>query len=165
MLSLGMTALPPKADIDRGARHVRFVPLATKHSAAKLCLFDHFVGDRLQHQRHGEMSPSAGAADRGRAPFRRIRTRSADDSPPPDSPSAGELLKTKRDRRQAAFHSIYTKTPHAKRKGVGYNGKTLLADMHLQGATSWRTHLTTATFPHHGETLMLPSTTFGTKGL
>jgi hypothetical protein len=57
MLSLGMTALPAKADIDRRARHVRFVPLATKPSAAKLCLFHHFVGDCLQHQTHGEMSP------------------------------------------------------------------------------------------------------------
>jgi hypothetical protein len=56
------------------------------------------------------------------------------------------------------------KMPPAKQKGAGYDGKTLLADSHLQGPTSWRIHLTTAIFPHHGATLMLPSTTFGTKG-
>jgi hypothetical protein len=35
----GMSALPPKADINRGERYVRFVPLADIG-----LLFDHLVG-------------------------------------------------------------------------------------------------------------------------
>jgi len=53
-----MSALPPKADIDRARWDVRFVPKADICSAAKERLFDHFgerigfpfrVHDMLQH--------------------------------------------------------------------------------------------------------------------
>jgi hypothetical protein len=40
-----MSALPPKADIDRACRDVRFVPKADKVRRNKVTvLFDHFVG-------------------------------------------------------------------------------------------------------------------------
>jgi hypothetical protein len=39
-----MSALPPKADIDRRYDIVRFVPKADKRAAAKVPLFDHHVG-------------------------------------------------------------------------------------------------------------------------
>ena len=38
-----MSALPPKADIERRDGHVRFVPKADKCAAAKKYLFDHLV--------------------------------------------------------------------------------------------------------------------------
>src|SRR6516162_4039690 len=39
-----MSALPPKADIERHNWHIRFVPKAAKRTAAKKPLFDHLVG-------------------------------------------------------------------------------------------------------------------------
>ena len=39
-----MSALPPKADIDRRDGHVRFVAKAAQCTAAKRCLFDHLLG-------------------------------------------------------------------------------------------------------------------------
>jgi hypothetical protein len=39
-----VSALPPKADIERHDRHVRFVPKADICSAANCTLFDHLVG-------------------------------------------------------------------------------------------------------------------------
>src|SRR5262245_39763652 len=47
-----MSALPPKADIDRRNSHVRFVPKADIRIAANL--FDHLVGDLLELDRHVE---------------------------------------------------------------------------------------------------------------
>ena len=41
-----MSALPPKADIERHDWHVRFVPKANIRIAANL--FDHLVGEREQ---------------------------------------------------------------------------------------------------------------------
>src|SRR5262249_10101139 len=40
----GLSALPPKADIERHDWHVRFVPKADICSAAICSLFDHLVG-------------------------------------------------------------------------------------------------------------------------
>ena len=39
-----MSALPPKADIERYVWHVRFVPKADKCAAANARLFDYLVG-------------------------------------------------------------------------------------------------------------------------
>jgi len=39
-----MSALPPKADIERHDWHVCFVPFATECSAASPRLFDHLIG-------------------------------------------------------------------------------------------------------------------------
>ena len=39
-----MSALPPKADMDLHGRDVCFVPKADSCGAAKVALFDHFVG-------------------------------------------------------------------------------------------------------------------------
>jgi hypothetical protein len=39
-----MSALPPKADIERHDWHVRFVPLSDICSAANCTLFDHLIG-------------------------------------------------------------------------------------------------------------------------
>jgi hypothetical protein len=45
------------------------------------------------------------------------------------------------------------------------HGKTPLADSICKDLTyGWRIHLTTAIFPHHGATFMLPSTTVEAKG-
>jgi hypothetical protein len=49
--------------------------------------------------------------------------------------------------------------PPAKQKGAGYDGKRYLR-IAICMTTSWRIHLTTAIFPHHGAMLMLQSTTF-----
>jgi len=46
-----MSALPPKADIERHSWHVRFVPIATERSAANTSLFDHLFGAREQRRR------------------------------------------------------------------------------------------------------------------
>ena len=43
-----MSALPPKADIRRLGRDVRFVPQAD----IRCCLFDHFICEREQPSRH-----------------------------------------------------------------------------------------------------------------
>ena len=48
------SALPPKADKQEKARLVRFVPKADKCTAAKIALFDHFVGGHEQLVRHCE---------------------------------------------------------------------------------------------------------------
>jgi hypothetical protein len=40
-----MSALPPKADISRTSRHVRFVP------KADITVFDHLVGELVEPQR------------------------------------------------------------------------------------------------------------------
>jgi hypothetical protein len=47
--------------------------------------------------------------------------------------------------------------------GFEYTG-TECVIMHRIWVDGWRIHLTTAIFPHHGATLMLPSTTVGIKG-
>ena len=39
-----MSALPPKADMCSATWYVRFVPIATKRTAANTSLFDHLVG-------------------------------------------------------------------------------------------------------------------------
>jgi urease alpha subunit len=39
-----LSALPPKADKQKNARLVRFVPLTTKCGAVNSGVFDHFVG-------------------------------------------------------------------------------------------------------------------------
>jgi hypothetical protein len=39
-----MSALPPKADMDRHSYNVRFVPKADSCTAAQRSLFDHFIG-------------------------------------------------------------------------------------------------------------------------
>jgi len=41
-----MSALPPKADIDRRDGHVRLVPKGDIRTAAEFFLFDHLVGTR-----------------------------------------------------------------------------------------------------------------------
>ena len=43
-----MSALPPKADIGTQSWNVRLVPKADICSAAKIPLFDHFVGETLK---------------------------------------------------------------------------------------------------------------------
>jgi len=43
-----MSALPPKADMDRCGRDVRFVPKADSCSATKIPLFDYLVGAHEQ---------------------------------------------------------------------------------------------------------------------
>jgi hypothetical protein len=47
-----MSALPPKADIECGGRHVRFVPLTEICVQQTVTLFDHLVGA-------GEQAPKA----------------------------------------------------------------------------------------------------------
>lgn len=46
------SALPPKADIERHAWHICFVPEADSCSAAKTIPFDHLIGDHEQCYRH-----------------------------------------------------------------------------------------------------------------
>jgi hypothetical protein len=55
--------------------------------------------------------------------------------------------------------AILPRMPPAKQKGAGYDGKRYLR-IAICMTTSWRIHLTTAIFPHHGAMLMLQSTTF-----
>ena len=49
-----MSALPPKADIRRGGRGVRFVPIADRERCSKFryLLFDYLVGAGEQRWRH-----------------------------------------------------------------------------------------------------------------
>src|SRR5262245_8100749 len=49
-----MSALPPKADIERRDGHVRFVPKADSCTAANSILFDHLIGAREQRLPHFE---------------------------------------------------------------------------------------------------------------
>ena len=49
-----MSALPPKADIDRRDGHVRLVPKADICSAANCTLFNHLVGGDKQSLRYRE---------------------------------------------------------------------------------------------------------------
>jgi hypothetical protein len=49
-----MSALPPKADIERQSLHVRFGPIADSCAAAMLSLFDHQVGASKQRKRYGK---------------------------------------------------------------------------------------------------------------
>jgi hypothetical protein len=53
-----MSALSPKADIDRRDRQVRFVPKADIRIAADL--FDHLVGTLLKQRRHVEAKSLGG---------------------------------------------------------------------------------------------------------
>src|SRR5262245_21618620 len=58
---LAMSALPPKADIERRDCNVRFVPIATECTAAKAAsLFDHLIGEGEQRGWHGEPEYSGG---------------------------------------------------------------------------------------------------------
>jgi len=47
------SALPPKADMVRRDRDVRFVPKEDVSSRSKMHLFDHVVGTRPQRLRDG----------------------------------------------------------------------------------------------------------------
>jgi len=80
-----MSALPPKADMDRRGRHVRFVPKADICSAAKAGLFDHLVGDGKWRRRNKLSAwpprPSQPPAERGSLLSSRAMTASAVRSP------------------------------------------------------------------------------------
>src|SRR5262249_16873540 len=49
-LSIRCSALPPKADIDRRDRHVRFVPKPDLSTAAKNSSFDNVIKPRKQYR-------------------------------------------------------------------------------------------------------------------
>jgi hypothetical protein len=50
----GMSALPPKADIDGWSFNVRFVPISDSCTRQTASLFDYLVCDLLDMQRHVE---------------------------------------------------------------------------------------------------------------
>jgi hypothetical protein len=70
-----MSALPPKADMDRRCRHVCLVPKADICSAVQdmTCgiarLFDHFVGECEQLVRYGQAERLGGREVDDRADF------------------------------------------------------------------------------------------------
>jgi hypothetical protein len=56
-----MSALPPKADISRTSRHVRFVPKPDERQRSKkVLLFDHLVSQREQLIRYFESKTLCG---------------------------------------------------------------------------------------------------------
>ena len=71
----GMSALTPKADIDRGGWHVRFVPLATNAPQQTASLFDHLVGQREELRRHLEAEHLRGLKVDHKLEFRRQQDR------------------------------------------------------------------------------------------
>jgi hypothetical protein len=49
-----MSALPPKADIERQLSHVGFGPLRETHALQQKRLFNHLVGEQLHRNRYLE---------------------------------------------------------------------------------------------------------------